>query len=271
MVLNFLPILTGLAIYLSFARDMTTGGGLKFPIGQVLVAAFSLAAGGPETGTAAVVAATIAAGIILGALANEFRADRNRGWMYLTAAFLAPTGVILLSGYEFVYPRHFLVPILFCYVAVGNQLARWLAAAKLSRTIAIVVLAAFGFSNMVPVGRLVVEGRAQYSAAVRWMAEQSSGPDVVVAGDYDFRNSTVAAYHVALNADVYDGRGKQFSYVSKENYPPQGTEWYLRHNFSGDADLEPTWTDSYGNSYELLREFPAGSTSGWNWWLYRRR
>ncbi len=271
VVLHFVPILSCLIVYLTFVQDLIAGGGLKIPVGKVLVATFSLAAGGPETGTAAVVAAMMAAGMICVALTNEIRADRDRGLMYLTAVFLAPAGVILISGYEFVYPRHFLVPMLFSYVAVGNQLARWLAEGRRSRAFAALVLAAFGISNLVPVGRLIVEGRAQYSAAVRWMAEQSPGPEVIAASDYDFRNSTVATFHAALNDDVYEGRGKRFVYVTKEQYPRQGTEWYLQHNFAGDVAPSPTWTDPYGNPYDLVREFPAGSISGWNWWLYRRR
>jgi hypothetical protein len=103
------------------------------------------------------------------------------------------------------------------------------------------------------------------------MAELSPGPEVIVASDYDFRNSTVAAFHAALNDDVYEGQGKRFVYVETEHYPSQGTEWYLLHNFSGDAPHAAMWTDRYGNVYELVREFPAGSISGWNWWLYRRR
>src|SRR4029077_2250689 len=104
--------------------------------------------------------------------------DRARGVMYVTAAFLAPAAVILISRYQYVYPRHFIVPMIFCYVAVGNQLARWLASGRPLRILAAGLLCAFGAWNLVPVARLIVSGRAQYSAAVRWMAEQSSGSEV---------------------------------------------------------------------------------------------
>ncbi|MGE5191787.1 MAG: hypothetical protein ACM3U2_04750 [Deltaproteobacteria bacterium] len=269
--LHFVPLLTCLAVYMVFVQDLIPGGGETFSIERVLVATFSLAAGGPETGTAAVAAALIAAIVIALALTNEFRVDRIRGVFYATAVFLAPAAVILVSRYEFVYPRHFLVPMIFCYVAVGNLLARWIAAGRAGRILAAGLLGAFGLCNLVPVTRLIIEGRAQYSAAVRWMAEQSSGPEVVLGGDFDFRNSTVAAFYAAQNADVYQGRGKQFVYVTHADSGPQGVEWYLQHSFAGDPPRPATWTDRYGNVYDLVREFPAGSISGWNWWLYRRR
>jgi hypothetical protein len=267
VILHLVPILTCVLVYLTFVQDLIAGGGEKFALDRVVVATLSLAAGGPETGNAAMVAATLAAGIVIVALTNEFLIDRIRGVLYATVIVVAPAGVVLISQYEFVYPRHFLVPMIFCYVAVGNQLARWLAARGLRRTVAAVLLAAFGLANLVPVTRLIVEGRAQYSAAMRWMAEQSSGPNVVVAGDHDFRNSTVAAFHAALNTDTYEVQGKRLVYVTKEHYPPQGTEWYLQHSFAGDQPKPSEWTDPLGNVYELVHEFPAGSISGWNWWL----
>jgi hypothetical protein len=271
VVLHFVPVLTCVAIYFTFVRDMIAGGGEKFPVGRVLVAALSLPAGGPETGTAAVFAASVAAIVFVIALANEFSIDRLRGALYATAVALAPAGVILISRYQFVYPRHFLVPAIFCYIAVANLLARWIAAGGAGRAIAVGLLAAFGCCNLVPVMRLLAQGRAQYSAAVRWMAEQTTGPEVVVASDFDFRNATVAAFYATQNADVYEGRGKQFVYVRKEDFGRRGAEWYLQHNFAGDPAPAATWSDPSGKVYDLMREFPAGSISGWNWWLYRRR
>jgi hypothetical protein len=103
------------------------------------------------------------------------------------------------------------------------------------------------------------------------MAEQSPGPEVVVSSDFDFRNGTVAVYCAAQNADVYERQGKRLHYVLRKDIGPPGVPWYLQHNFIGDPPRPETWTDSYGNAYDLVRQFPAGSISGWNWWLYRRR
>jgi hypothetical protein len=271
VVLHLLPMLVSVLVYFGFVQDLISGGGEQFAIERVLVATFSLAGGGPEIGTAAVATAIVTAGIIAVAMTNEIRLDRARGAMYLTAAFLAPAAVILISRYQYVYPRHFIVPMIFCYVAVGNQLARWLASGRAWRVLAAVLLCGFGAWNLVPVTRLIVAGRAQYSAAVRWMAEQSSGPEVVVSSDFDFRSGTVAAYSSAQNADVYEQMGKRLTYVPRAKIGPQGVPWYLQHNFIGDPPHAATWTDSNGNVYDLVRAFPAGSISGWNWWLYRRR
>jgi hypothetical protein len=64
--------------------------------------------------------------------------------------------------------------------------------------------------------------------------------------------------------------GKEFMYVPQKQYPRQGTEWFLRHTLSGAGAPPASFTDPYGNKYELARVFPAGSISGWTWWLYQR-
>jgi len=269
--LHFFPILLSVLMYLGFVQELISGGGEQFSIERVLVATFSLAGGGPEVGTAAFATAAVTVVIIAVAMTNEFRADRARGVMYVTAAFLAPAAVILISRYQYLYPRHFIVPMIFCYVAVGNQLARWLASGRALRTLAAGLLCAFGAWNLVPVARLIVVGRARYSAALRLMAGETAGSEVTVSSDFDFRNGTVAVYCAIQNGDVYERRGKRLVYVARNDIGPQGVPWYLQHNFIGDPPLKETWTDAYGNDYDLVREFRAGSISGWNWWLYRRR
>jgi hypothetical protein len=271
VVLHLLPILISVLVYFGFVQELISGGGEQFSMERVLIATFSLAGGGPEIGTAAVATAAVTAVVIAIAMTNAIRIDRAHGAMYVTGAFLAPAAVILISRYQYVYPRHFLVPMIFCYVAAGIQAARWLASGRAWRILAAGLLCAFGAWNLVPVSRLLVSGRAQYSAAVRWMAEQSPVPEVEVSSDFDFRNGTVAVYCAAQNADVYERQRKRLVYVPRKEIGPQGVPWYLRHNFIGDAPHPDTWMDSYGNAYDLVREFPAGSISGWNWWLYRRR
>jgi hypothetical protein len=271
VILHLLPIVISFLAYAGFVQELIAGGGEQFSIERVVVATFSLAGGGPEIGTAAAATAALTVVMIAVAMTNEMRIDRARGAMYVTAAFLAPAAVILISRYKYVYPRHFIVPMIFCYVATGNQLGRWLAKATAWRVLAAGLLCAFGAWNLVPVTRLVARGRARYSAAVRWMAEQTAASEVVLSSDFDFRNGTVAAFSAAQNPDSYQNQGKRLVYVPRKDVGPQGVEWYLRHNFIGDPPHAATWTDAHGNVYDLVREFPAGSISAWNWWLYRRR
>ena len=271
VVLHSLPVLTCIVLLFTYVLGMAIGGGTQSPMFDTLLATLSLMAGGPERGDAASVAAFAMAALLATSLAAEFRLDRARGVMFLTAIIVAPAAVLAVTGHAFVYPRYFLVPMIFGYVAVGSLLARWFHGGRIGRTVVSLLLVGYVACNLSPVVRLIGLGRAQYSPAVRWMAEHTSGPAVTVASDHDFRNLYVAYFYAERDARAYHDSGKQLVYVTKEQYSPQGTEWFLLHSFSGDPPPPDSFPDPYANKYELEQVFPAGSISGWTWWLYRHR
>jgi len=190
--------------------------------------------------------------------------------MYLTAIIVAPAVVLAATGHAFVYPRYFLVPMLFGYVAVGCQLARWFLIGRFGRIAVLLLLIGYMACNLAPVVTLISQGRARYSAAVRWMAQQTPGPLVTVAGDHPFRNWLLIDFYGNRDKAAHPESSKTFVYFSMEQYPEQGTEWFLRHTFSGDSAPPDSFADPLGNKFALVQAFPPGSISGWTWWLYRR-
>ncbi len=92
VILNGLPILTCVGLLVAYVQDISIGGGDPTPLGETLLATLSLMAGGPEFGPAAFIAAGIMAALLAASLAAEFRADRARGVMSLTAIVVAGSG-----------------------------------------------------------------------------------------------------------------------------------------------------------------------------------
>jgi len=269
--LHLIPVLTCALLYFLYVQGMRIGGGELAAVLSTIVAALSLMGGGPQFGWGAYTAAIITAVLIAIAVAGEFRLNRPRGVLYLVAILVAPTLVLAVRSHEFLYPRYFLVPMLFGYVAIGCQLARWFQLGRTGRNAVVTLLAVYVGCNLVPVVRLIELGRGQYTAAVRWLAEHTPGPIVEVNGDHDFRNPLVAQYHAARLPEFNPATGKRLVYFKVAQVPPQGTEWLLRHTFDGDNPLPAELTDRLGVRYELKKSFPAGSISGWDWWVYRRR
>lgn len=270
VVLHRIPALTCFFLYLAYIRGMAIGGGTVVPLFDTLLATLSLMAGGPERGEAAYVAAFTMAALLAVSLATEFQRDRARGVLFLTAIVLAPGIVLTATGHVFIYPRYFLVSMIFGYVAIGSLFGRWLQTGGLGRTTASLLLAAYVACNLAPVARLIGQGRARYTPAVRWMAEQTAGPNVTIASDHDIRNGWLVEFYAKRESQSLSRSAKQFVYVTSTEYGQQGTEWFLRHTFSGDPELPNSLTDPFGNKYELLQVFPADSISGWTWWVYRR-
>jgi hypothetical protein len=269
--LHLIPVLAGTLLYFLYVEGMRIGGGEAGDLLGTIVASLSLMAGGPQSGGAAYAAALVSATLVAVSVATEMRLNRSRGILYLTAILIAPAAALALRSHNFLYPRYLLVPMLFGYVAVGRQLTRWFQRGRTARLAAMALLMIYTGCNLVPVGRLIALGRGQYTATVRWLAEQTPGPIVEVSGDHDFRNLYVAAYHAGRIPEYNPATGKQFRYLKVAQVPPQGTAWVLRHTFEGDKPPPAELTDPFGNRYDQVQSFPAGSISGWNWWVYRRR
>jgi hypothetical protein len=271
VTLHLIPLLTATLLYFLYVQGMRIGGGELAALVSTVIASLSLMGGGPQFGAAAYFTAAVTASLVAVAVAGEFRLNRPRGILYVTAIVGAPALILALRSHDFLYPRYFLVPMMFAYVAVGCQLARWFQASHAGRIGVVALLLAYLGCNLVPVVRLIELGRGQYTAAVRWLAEHTEGPIVEVGGDHDFRNPLVAQYHAALAPDRYAARGKRLVYLKVAQVPPAGTEWLMRHTFDGDSPLPVQLSDRFGVRYDLQEVFPAGSISGWTWWIYRRR
>ncbi len=264
-------MLTGVVLYVAFVEKLEIGGGEEYSLWSTLLATFSLFAGGPERGESAIFAASLAVLLIVASLAAGFWRNRTRGMLFLTATFLGPAVVLSLSWNDVVYPRYFLVPMLFAYIALGCEGARWVQSAAVGRWGGSLLLTGFLACNLVPTAKLIAGGRGQYAAAVRWMAEHTTGPAVTVASDHDFRNLYMLQFYAGREHAVYEDRGKRLYYFDREKFPKQGTEWLLRHSFSGDPAPVPEFATPNGVHYTFQRVFPCESFSGWTWWLYRRR
>jgi len=275
VVLNALPVMTCVVLLFTYFSGMGIGGGEPTTIADVLLATLSLMAGGPERGAAAYFAAGVMATLIAAALAAEFRSDPARGCLFLTAIVAAPAVVLAVTGHAVLYPRYFLGPMIFAYVAVGLELSRWFRSGRIGSFLVTALLIGYVGCNLAPVVTLIREGRAQYSIAVRWIAEHTDGSVVSVASDHDFRNAWVIDFYAVRDTQAYAARSKALEYASSDGYAAEqrklGTEWYLRHTFSGDGAPADSFTDLSGNKYELVKVFPAGSISGWTWWLYQRQ
>lgn len=269
IVLHALPVLTCSILYFTYVQGMLIGGGDSTGLFGALTATLSLMAGGPLEGQAAGAAAFVMASFIAVSLIAEYRRDAAHGVLYFIAIVAAPAAVLALTAHDVIYPRYFLVPVIFAYVAVGCELARWRERGGRFGSAAVgAILVGYVACNLAPLVHLVAVGRGHYSDAVRWIGEHSTGPYITVSGDHDWRNGAIAEFYARRDVRTFADKGKRLFYVERKRYLPQGTEWFLFHSMNGKAPR--VWTDPFGNKYDLVGVYPNGSVSGWTWWLYQR-
>jgi hypothetical protein len=247
-------------------RGMELGGGEAYRFDAVLLRALSHAAGGPSDGPLALVFAAGFAAATIAGLRSLAAAGREEWVGYLVAAFAAPAALLLVTRPETLPVRWFVLPVAFAYLAAAAWLARTLGAPeRMRRAAALVAVAAFAAGNAYRIVLLARDGRGDYRAAVRFLAEHEPAAEIRIGSDHDFRNRLLLQYY-----GVELPPGRTLVYVpgirKLASWPP----WVLAHRYGAQPDAEPELMDPGGHRYERVAAWPASDLSGFRWTLYRR-
>jgi len=250
--------------YWGFARRVEIGGGPKLALGNVLgtLSAFSL---GLPSSWGVFVALPLFAGVIVVALVLLWRRDRALLGFYLTAILVAPALGMWASRFALIYPRYFIVSAAIGLLLAGYVLARLWDAGRAVCMVCVVLLGGFLLGNGMHATRLMRDGRGQYQAALRHIAERTPAGMITVSSDSDFRNFAIVDYHAKAV-----GSGHTLQYCPGNQLPPDGPQWVLVHRLddtvppsAADLDIAGRW------HFRLERVFPHAPLSGWEWYVYR--
>lgn len=253
-------------LYVVNLRHLVVGGGDPVPWGTVVVQALSIAVGGPQAGVPAgfiAMVVLVAAGLTLSRLQ---RAGSDL-WLPLGAGiFVVPALALLVTRPAVIYPRYFLVSMLFLQLLISWLLVRVYRGTRYGKLLYVGLLVAILAGNALATSRLLTHGRGGYQAAVRFMLERSSDRELTVGSDQDFRNGLVLRYYLSRSGDQ---RGLVFHELGQ--WPPIGPEWVLIHSQETLFTPLRIVTDHSGNEYDLQAVFPYSGLSGWHWAVYRNR
>lgn len=251
------------ALWVLNLSEMVNGGG---PEGEPLVVALetlSLMVGGPESGVIAMVigglmALAIAVALVLLARAGD---DRWVLWLGLTAG---PILLIVVTQRKEVYPRYYLGAVVFLYLVMAQLASRvWVTCGRAGRIAVIVLSSVITFGNGIHLARLYEFGRGRGLTMVRWIDEHTTGREVVISSDHDFRHSRVLIYGSSRLKS-----GKPFVYLPMASLSSESPEWLLTHSF------QPGWVPEEqinvaGKQYRLVRVFRYAGLSGWHTAVYQ--
>ncbi len=251
-------------LYFVNLRYLAVGGGDELPLATVVMQALSLAVGGPQTEPLAAIVA-MAVLIAAGAALWELYRSGSDLWLPLAAGiFVLPAAALLMYKPAVIYPRYFLVSMLFLQLLISWGLVQLFHRARHGKVLYVLFLIAILAGNAMATARLLAVGRGGYQAAVRFMLEHASDNELTVGSDHDFRNGLVLQYYFQRS-----GSHRRLAYYSLGQWPQAGPEWVLIH--SQEANFEPreTLRDEAGNAYVLQAFFPYAGLSGWHWAVYR--
>jgi len=259
--------------YWGFVRHVEIGGGPQLALSNVLgtLAAFTL---GFPSGLGVFVALPVFLSVSLLVLGLIWCRDRAIFGFYLTAIFIAPALGLCSSRFVLLYPRYFIVSAALALLLVGYALARLCFSGgmgligpigRIGRMTGGVLLAGFLVGNGMHAARLLRDGRGQYQAALRYIAERTPTSAITVSSDSDFRNFGVMEYYKSVV-----GPGHQLQYYPTNQLPPDGPQWIFLHRLDESVPVPPdALQDAAGRNYRLVRVFPHAPLSGWEWYIYR--
>jgi hypothetical protein len=257
LAVQAVPFLLLGALVVVDLRYLGVGGGTREPPAVVLAQTASLALGGPIEGRGLLLFAALAASVLVAELARRVRRywpnrrstePRFYLWAFFAATTLLPVWVALALDPPFLFPRYFLVSVVFVPLLVASF------ASSLGRPWPAVVLVVWLGANAHSLLQFAREGRGGYEEALRFLLEPSDDDVIAVGSDHDLRNGRVVGFYRERMGE----KGKRLRYVSAER--------------PGDADF---WIGSYEgsrcHSCVLLRSYPSSSLSGARWVIYRIR
>jgi hypothetical protein len=248
--------------------------GIARSIGQVCALALGVPYQGPWIVVAAVACVTLAT---LGLLAFR-RAGSDLWIVYASTVFLVPGLLLLARPPGTLFPRYYLIPLVFFLLLLGDLLSRWARRGRRGRLAWIAVLLAIGVGNGVQTARFLEHSRGHYLDGLRYMVDQTEAAVVSVASDHPYRNPVVMGFY-----ERYLPAGRRLEHVGERyvptatgvdhlggvEWPAEGTEWFVVHTLARDP-LPAEALEVRGVTYDLARSFDYYGLSGWHWIIYRR-
>ncbi len=264
--LHAVPIATAAAWIVGFYAQVDVGGGPSYERWVALREAIAQTMSLPRRGPATWAAMLAGLGLAGAGLRVLWRGGRRPAVALFTVTLVAaPAAVIVVSNPKLLYARYLVTTFPWFYLLLAVALAAaWRRTAGL-RAIAAAILAFFVLSNGWHGVRVLREGRNDYLQTVQFIDRETRGPALVIGSDHDFRNATVLRFYAARIAS-----GRPLAYVTRDAWPAQGPEWYLRHDWQAGHTPEVEHEPAPGLHYRLVQSFEHGAGDGYQWFIYRR-
>lgn len=260
-----LPILFFVWFYLYFVREMDIGGGNNFQYFEVISHATSVLSGFPDgqyfqIASLVFYTATVAAGVIF------FYRKQSAEWVfYLMALCVAPALLLITARSQVFFFRYLLVVFPFFYLLLAAMLGVLYRSGFVRyRCLALAIMLLMTVGQAVRVIPLLVYGRGSYTEALSYLDSHTSGNEIRIGSDHDFRNGTILEFYAGTRH-----LKKTLIYQEQALWKNEPPEWFIAHSQKVFFQASPTLYSKNDDVYRLVRQFNSTTDSGWNWYLYR--
>ena len=199
-----------------------------------------------------------------------WREGSDEGLFFGGTIFGPPILVAALSP-PWLFPRYFLVPLLFLLLVAARSLARLWERPVWGRPTAAVILLLFLAGNVRQVVPFSQYGRGLASQAIRTLVDSRPSGEIFVTGQpVDLWSSLPITFYEHVL-----GLGDRLHYVARadlrEPGRPAHMEWLIVQGLTGEAGPAAAMTLAGDGQFVLAHAYPQYGPSGMVWWLYRRQ
>jgi hypothetical protein len=183
--------------------------------------------------------------------------------------FLAPLLMALLRQPSPLHVRYFSIALSFIHLLFGLGLSSLYRSGSAGKLLSLSLLALYLAANGWQLAKLAEYGRGGYSAATRYIYDNTRSPQILVSGDHEFRIPVVLQF---MAKGVKETGAKEIFWLKRDSWGKNdGPEWLITHRENLDDPSAPPQRlfDVTGNGYDLMRAFPTAPLSGLHWYLYR--
>jgi len=262
----FGPILVIPLILLYLFSGMRVGGGDSTALGDALLKT----AGWAMLGNASQVCCWLGVGLFVLLILWIIFLHRNLPLLFggaVTLIIIPSLFLIATPRPDLLYPRYWLVQVLFLYILLGGVVDWFWGKGKNYQIATIFFLAIWTWTNLKATCHLIQVGRGNYTETIREVYRQQN-PTLGGFGDFtnDFRNEMVLNYYTTRLVGT-----PQPSYFRMGWWNWVDPEWFLVISFGDD----PRWRQPILRLpgpivLTLYKFYPSVELSGWNWSLYQR-
>jgi len=264
LTLHGLPSLLFAALWFVDLRYLEESGGPPADVPLLLARIFGFTLGLPIARELALPGALFTAVVLGLALAKLAREGDDAWLLHAIAIVIAPALGFGSLRPEVIELRYFLIGITLWLLLASFVLADAWRSGGVRRAVAAALVAVFVAGNAVHTAAFLRDGRGGFERALRYMAAHSSGSEVVVGSDHDFRNGTVLLFYARRLPPE-----KRLVYLPHRRWPLEGPEWLVVHAARRPAEPPALLELRSVRRYALAAEFDYAAISGFWWGIYR--
>jgi hypothetical protein len=249
--------------YMFFLKNMVIGGGPVYQIQNVVAQGSALLLGFPQIAGIEGAAMFCVLILIIAGIICLYREHDSQWLFFLIILTFSPAFLYIVSHPVIIYFRYFIICFPFFYLLFSHLICKCLRLRpNYWRLFAVAAVAMVIAGQTQRDYQLLKFGRGQYSAAIKYIANNSTGT-VLVGSNHDFRIRMLFDFYAPRAAE-----GTRLHYVDRYQLFQELPEWIIGENISYRHPDEITVNGIW--KYHFIKEYRSAEVSGWNWFLFRR-